>query len=86
MEANTKDFALSETLQSSSESSFTSPSLRYSQLHRLTPHRTQSNDKNWKRRFVLSLWDISEGGKAVFWMAKIQERFKKTFFLKVNNC
>ena len=35
------------------------------------------------RRFVLSLWDISEGRKEVFWMAKIQERFKKTFFLKL---
>ena len=35
------------------------------------------------KRFVLSLWDISKGGKAVFWMAKIQERFNWTFFSKL---
>ena len=35
------------------------------------------------RQFVLSLWDISEGGKEVFWMVKIQESFKKTFFFKL---
>ena len=35
------------------------------------------------KRFVLSLWDISEGGKAVFWMAKIHERFNWTFFSKL---
>ena len=35
------------------------------------------------RQFVLSLWDISEGGKEVFWMVKIQEPFKKTFFFKL---
>ena len=35
------------------------------------------------RQFVLSLWDIFEGGKEVFWMVKIQESFKKTFFFKL---
>ena len=44
---------------------------------------TSLNSPQNTKLFVLSHWDTSEGGKAVFWMAKIQERLNWTFFSKL---